>query len=75
MASCSIPMIVKQYAPMAGLNPAKFAGHSLRAGCATYMLDKGVPENVVQKHMRHKSFDTTQKYNRNQTVSKLEGVY
>jgi site-specific recombinase XerD len=75
LASASIPVIIKKYAAMAGLDPVKIAGHSLRVGCATYMLDKGVPAHIVQKHMRHKSFDSTQKYNRNQTGSKLEGVY
>ncbi|MBU2512196.1 tyrosine-type recombinase/integrase [bacterium] len=59
MSSCTTPVIVKKYAAQAGLDSEKVAGHSLRAGCATYMLDKGVPAHIVQKHMRHKSFDTT----------------
>lgn len=75
MSSCTVPVIVKKYAEQAGIDPEKVAGHSLRAGCATYMLDKGVPTHIVQKHMRHKSFDTTQKYNRNQTVESIQGIY
>jgi|APSaa5957512622_1039677.scaffolds.fasta_scaffold19736_2 integrase len=71
----AIYIIVRKYAEMAGFNKRAFGGHSLRSGCASYLLDKGVPTHVVQKHMRHKSFDTTQKYNRNVVAKDLVGIY
>lgn len=71
----AIYLIVRDYAKIAGFNPKLFGGHSLRSGCATFLLDKGVPAYTVQKHMRHKSFNTTQSYNRNVTANDLEGVY
>jgi integrase len=71
----AIYIIVRKYAEVAGYNKRVFGGHSLRSGCASYLLDKGVPAHVVQKHMRHKSFDTTQKYNRNVVAKDLVGIY
>lgn len=67
--------IVKKYAKQLGLNPKDYGGHSLRAGCATYLLDKGITPHIVQKHLRHKNFDTTQEYNRGMIAKNLVGIY
>ena len=67
--------IVKKYGAQAGLAPEDLGGHSLRAGCATYLLEKEVPPAAVQKQMRHKSFNTTQQYNRGETARALVGAY
>jgi integrase len=61
-------LIVKGYAYQLGLDPQSFGGHSLRAGCATYLLDQEIQPAAVQKQMRHKRFDTTQRYNRLRAV-------
>ena len=67
--------IVKKYGAQVGLAPGDLGGHSLRAGCATYLLEKEVPPAAVQKQMRHKSFNTTQQYNRGETARALVGAY
>ena len=67
--------IVKKYGAQVGLAPEDLGGHSLRAGCATYLLEKEVPPAAVQKQMRHKSFNTTQQYNRGETARALVGAY
>ncbi|MDP6465509.1 MAG: tyrosine-type recombinase/integrase, partial [SAR324 cluster bacterium] len=59
---------MKGYAYQLGLDPQSFGGHSLRAGCATYLLDQEIQPAAVQKQMRHKRFDTTQRYNRLRAV-------
>jgi hypothetical protein len=46
---------VKEAAPAAGLDPARFAGHSLRAGLATGAGDAGVGLADVMRQTRHKS--------------------
>ena len=67
--------IVKKYGAQVGLAPDDLGGHSLRAGCATYLLEKEVPPAAVQKQMRHKSFNTTQQYNRGESARALVGAY
>jgi integrase len=67
--------IVKKYGVQVGLSPKALGAHSLRAGCATYLLEKEVPPAAVQKQMRHKSFNTTQQYNRGETARALVGAY
>ena len=67
--------IVRKRVLQLGLDPAAFSAHSTRAGCATYLLDKGVPLNIVADHLRHTSVDVTRRYDRNRTSRALEGVY
>ena len=67
--------IVKKYGAQVGLAPEDLGSHSLRSGCATYLLEKEVPPAAVQKQMRHKSFNTTQQYNRGETARALVGAY
>ena len=47
--------VVKAYAEAAGLDPALYAGHSLRAGFATTAARAGKPDRAIQKQTRHKS--------------------
>jgi integrase len=70
-----INLLVKWAALQCGLDPAEFSGHSPRAGCATYLLDRGISLNVVANHLRHKSINTTRRYDRNATAKALTGVY
>ena len=39
-----------------------FAGHSLRSGLATSAAANDAPGHLVQRHLRHKRFDTTARY-------------
>lgn len=70
-----IALLIKHYVASIGLNPAEYSGHSLRAGCATYLLDKKIPLNLVAKQLRHKKLDTTLRYDRNQVSGALTGLY
>lgn len=54
--------VVKRSAERVGLDPALFAGHSLRSGLLTSAADKGAAPDVLQAHARHSKFDTTRGY-------------
>jgi integrase len=51
----AVVRLVKEVAAAAGLDPARFAGHSLRAGLATSAGDAGVGLADVMRQTRHKS--------------------
>lgn len=44
------------------LDPARYAGHSLRAGFIISAAAAGVPEHDIMRHTRHKSADTLRRY-------------
>jgi site-specific recombinase XerD len=58
----TVALIVKRHARLAGLDPSKFAGHSLRAGCVTQAAINGVPEFSIMRQTRHKSSDMLRRY-------------
>jgi integrase len=60
--SGSIARIVKRAAGTAGLDPALYAGHSLRAGFATQAFLNGVAEVSIMRQTRHKSLNAVRKY-------------
>ncbi|MBL0691795.1 MAG: site-specific integrase [SAR324 cluster bacterium] len=70
-----VARIIKKYVVTIGLSADQFSGHSLRAGCATYLLSKKVPLNLVAKQLRHKKVDTTMKYDRNEVSSLFSQLY
>ena len=47
--------VVKKRALEVGLDPAIYAGHSLRAGFATTAARAGKPDRAIQKQTRHRS--------------------
>ena len=51
----TVANVVKAHAAAAGLDPALYAGHSLRAGFATTAARAGKPDRAIQKQTRHKS--------------------
>jgi integrase len=55
-------LIVKQRARQAGLNPALFSGHSLRAGFLTSAAEAGASVFKMQAVSRHKSMDVLSGY-------------
>ena len=57
-----VALVVKRYAAAAGLDPRKYAGHSLRAGLVTSAAMNNVPEYVIQRQTRHKSTDMLRRY-------------
>ena len=66
--SNSVAAIVKRAARRAGLDPAAYAGHSLRAGFCTQAYLNGVPELAIMRQSRHKSLDTMRKYVRDRNL-------
>ena len=54
--------IVKAYALRAGLEPAVFAGHTLRAGFLTSGAEAGASLFKLMQMSRHRSVDTLRGY-------------
>jgi integrase len=53
----SAAAIVKRHAKLAGLDPADFAGHSLRSGYLTSAAEAGAGVLKMQEQSRHRSLD------------------
>jgi integrase len=64
----SIARVVKRAAQAAGLDPALYAGHSLRAGFATQAFLNGAAEVSIMRQTRHKSLNTLRKYIRDRSL-------
>ncbi|MAS53160.1 MAG: integrase [Pimelobacter sp.] len=60
--SGSVARIVKRAASRAGLDPAAYSGHSLRAGFATQAARAGAHERAIMRHTRHKSERVLREY-------------
>jgi integrase len=58
----AVALVVKRYAQAAGLDPALYAGHSLRAGLATSAAAADVPERVIAQQTGHKSMAVLRRY-------------
>ncbi|MBL6080221.1 site-specific integrase [Belnapia sp. T18] len=58
----AVALVVKRRAEVAGLDPAMFAGHSLRAGLATSAAAHGLEERDIQRQTRHRSVAMLQRY-------------
>ena len=58
----AVALIVKKYAGMAGLDPANFAGHSLRRGFATSAAQHDVDALSIMRQTRHKSEKMVHRY-------------
>jgi integrase len=64
----SIGLIVKRAAARIGLDPAQYAGHSLRAGLATQAYLNGATEFAIMQQTGHRSLATLRKYIRNASL-------
>ena len=60
----SVAVIVKRTAVRVGLNPEKFAGHSLRAGFVTEAKKNGADDAAIMDQTGHKSLAMVQRYHR-----------
>ena len=58
----AVALIVKRAAQKAGLDPDKYAGHSLRAGLATSAAQAGVSERSIMAQTGHKSVVVARRY-------------
>jgi site-specific recombinase XerD len=57
-----VALMVKRYAEAAGLNPAEFSRHSLRAGFVTSAAETGASIFKIAEVSRHKSTDVLAAY-------------
>ncbi|MBQ7515928.1 MAG: site-specific integrase [Schwartzia sp.] len=58
----SVALTVKKYVAMAGLDPAEFAGHSLRRGFATSAAQHNADSLSIMRQTRHKSEKMVHRY-------------
>lgn len=58
----AVALVVKRRAEGAGLDPAIFSGHSLRAGLATSAAAMGAEERDIQRQTRHRSVTQLRRY-------------
>jgi len=64
MSTRALADVVKVYAERAGLDPAEFAGHSLRAGFVTSAAEKGASAERIMDHTGHRSVAMIRVYTR-----------
>jgi site-specific recombinase XerD len=64
----AVALVVKRLAARAGLEPAAFAGHSLRAGFATTAAQKGKSLDAIMRQTGHKSERVARGYIRHATL-------
>jgi integrase len=64
----SVALAVKRAAQAAGLDPARFSGHSLRAGLATSAAKAGKSERAIMAQTGHKSEKMVRRYIRDASL-------
>ncbi len=58
----SVALIIKKYASLSGLDPNKYAGHSLRSGFATSAAESGAEERNIMVMTGHKTTQMVRRY-------------
>ena len=62
MTDDNVALIIKHWISRAGLSPADFAGHSLRAGLATQSAANGAPERAIMAQTGHSDVEMVRRY-------------
>jgi site-specific recombinase XerD len=62
LAAADVARVVKKLALRAGLDPARYAGHSLRAGHATSAAIAGASERSIMNQTGHRSVQMVRRY-------------
>jgi site-specific recombinase XerD len=62
LSGIDVARVLKKLAERAGLDPAKYAGHSLRAGHATSAAIAGASERSIMKQTGHRSVQMVRRY-------------
>jgi len=70
LSGCDVARIVKKLADRAGLDSAKYAGHSLRAGHATTAAIAGASERSIMNQTGHRSVQMVRRYIRDGSLFK-----
>ncbi len=58
----TVALIIKKHAKLAGLDPNKYAGHSLRSGFATSAAEFGAEERNIMNMTGHKTTQMVRRY-------------
>jgi len=58
----SVALVVKRAVTTVGMDPTRYAGHSLRSGLVTSAAAAGVPERAIMNQTGHRSLPTLRKY-------------
>ena len=58
----SVALLIKKYASVAGLDPEKYSGHSLRSGFATVSAEFGADERSIMTMTGHKTTQMVRRY-------------
>ena len=58
----SVALIIKKYVSLAGLDPNKYSGHSLRSGFATSTAESGAEERNIMAMTGHKTTQMVRRY-------------
>lgn len=64
----AVALVVKRAAERAGLDPARYSGHSLRAGFATTAAANGASERAIAAQTGHRSMEVLRRYVRHGSV-------
>lgn len=75
LTAAAVALIVKRHAQRIGLDPARFAGHSLRAGFATSAALAGVDALEISRQTGHKSLSMVQRYTRPATIWQMNAAH
>ena len=62
MSDKSVALTIKKYAFLAGLDPNKYSGHSLRSGFATSTAELGAEERSIMAMTGHKTTQMVRRY-------------
>jgi integrase len=62
LSGCAVAAVVRSAARRAGLDASRYAGHSLRAGCATAAAANGAPDLAIMRRTGHASLAMLSRY-------------
>jgi site-specific recombinase XerD len=58
----TVPLLIKEYLKLAGIDSKNYSGHSLRSGFATSAAESGVEERSIMAMTGHKSTEMVRRY-------------
>jgi integrase len=62
LSGYAVALVIKRRVEAIGLDPERFAGHSLRAGFATSAAKARVPERAIMNQTGHRSVAMVRRY-------------